>query len=69
MIDGPEGVLPRVLWVSLGWGFLHARAHAQRHQIIFVEFLAMMFLASVVATLMARRGILGCAGDLEMEGF
>jgi hypothetical protein len=29
----------------------------------------MRFLASVVATLMARRGILGCAGDLEMEGF
>jgi hypothetical protein len=36
-------------------------------QIIFVEFLAMMFLASVVATLMARRGVLGCAGDLSYQ--
>ena len=35
-------------------------------QIIFVEYLAMMILASVVATLMARRGILGCAPDLTL---
>ena len=33
-------------------------------QIIFVEYLAIMLLASVVATLMARRGILGCPPDL-----
>jgi hypothetical protein len=33
-------------------------------QIIFVEFLAMMLLASVLATLLARRGILGCPPDL-----
>ena len=36
-------------------------------QIIFVEFLAMTLLASVVASLLARRGILGCPPDLTYQ--
>jgi hypothetical protein len=44
-----------------------ARAHAQRHPDIFVECLAIMLLASVVATLMARRRILRCPPDLGYE--
>ena len=36
-------------------------------QIIFVEYLAMVLLASVTATLFARRGILGCPPDVAYE--
>jgi hypothetical protein len=56
-----------MLWMGPGRGPAMLERTRNVIQIIFVEFLAMMFLASVVATLTARRGILGCAPDLSYQ--